>query len=334
MQGIRQQRWLQHWQERAPDYASFMLVILCGFLLARLVWGFIAEPRPPLAESAQTTETAAGDASPGFGEQIAGQHLFGQYTPGSTAKPVTNVQVTQLALTLKGLYSLPGNRGYAVIEENGQQNRYIPGQAIGNSGAILEQIHSDHILFRRNGLLEKLVLPPLAQSGGNSPAADMGGTMNPIPDMGGEMPADAEPPVIDDPPADLITPDAEGVPPQYQNQPPQPETEAPPAEGGTSLADFRQAVVNNNARLLEAISPQPYEKDGKMIGFQINPGSNVSLFNKLGFQQGDVVTSINGTPMNNPGSAMQIMQEASTASQINLNIIRNGQEISLPVSFQ
>lgn len=334
MQGIQQQRLLQNVLERAPNYVSFILVILCGFLLARLVWGFFAEPRPPLAESVQTTDLASSEAAPGFGEQIAEQHLFGQYTPGNTAKPVTNVQVTQLALTLKGLYALPGNRGFAVIEENGQQTRYASGQAIGQSGAVLEQIHSDHILFRRNGLLEKLVLPPLAQSGGNSPAAgDMGGGLPP--DMG-EMPPEIDPSIEQapdiPPPEDIITPNTETIPPQFQN--PQPEAVAPPPEAGNNLAEFRQAVVNNNARLLEVISPTPYEKDGKMIGFQLNPGSNAALFNQLGLQQGDIVTTLNGTPMNNPSSAMQIMQEASKATELNLNIIRNGQEISLPVSFQ
>ena len=92
--------------------------------------------------------------------------------------------------------------------------------------------------------------------------------------------------------------------------------------------------MNNNARLLEVATPQPYEANGKFKGFQLNPGSNTAMFSKLGFQAGDIVTAINGTTLDSPATAMQLLQGASTANQVNLTITRNGQEISLPISFQ
>ncbi len=92
--------------------------------------------------------------------------------------------------------------------------------------------------------------------------------------------------------------------------------------------------MNNNMRLLEVASPQPYERDGKFLGFQLSPGSNVAMFNQLGLQPGDIVTAVNGTVLENPAIAMRLLQEAATASQVNLNITRNGQEVSLPINFQ
>ncbi len=56
MQGTQHSRLFERVLERAPDYVSFGLVIVCGFLLARLTWMlFPAEPRPLLTETAATT---------------------------------------------------------------------------------------------------------------------------------------------------------------------------------------------------------------------------------------------------------------------------------------
>jgi type II secretory pathway component PulC len=38
--------------------------------------------------------------------------------------------------------------------------------------------------------------------------------------------------------------------------------------------------------------------------------------------------------LENPAIAMRLLQEAATASSVNLNITRNGQEVSLPINFQ
>ena len=56
MQGTQHSRLFDRWLGRAPDYVSFGLVIVCGFLLARLTWMlFPAEPRPLLTESATSS---------------------------------------------------------------------------------------------------------------------------------------------------------------------------------------------------------------------------------------------------------------------------------------
>lgn len=339
MQGSQHTRLFNRWLEHAPDYASFGLVIICGFLLARLTWMlFPAEPRPALT-TAQTSPTSFQSASPtqNLGEQIAGYHLFGNYQPDAAKPTQTNIQPTQLALKLQGVYAPAKRQGYAIIEENGQQKAYATGDSIGNSGAVLEQILAKHILLRRNGLLEKLELPKPELSGGGAPSA---GFMDGGGDAGGMEFA----PPVEEPPADIplpdvlptpemSTPDSPGAVP-----PPQPELDppegAPPNATGNSLSEFRQSVLNNNMRLLEVASPQPYTRDGKFMGFQLSPGSNLALFNQLGLQAGDIVTAINGTALDSPATGARMLQEAATAPQINLNVTRNGQEINLPINFQ
>ena len=232
------------------------------------------------------------------------------------------------------MYAPADNKGYAVIEESSQQKAYAAGDSIGNSGAVLEQILADHVLLRRNGLLEKLALPKPEQSGGG------GGAGAPV-DVGGDVPADmpvadfTQPPAEMMPPPEMFTPSEGAVPPPQPGMEQQtPEPAQPVPEPAANLGDFRQSVLNNNMRLLEVASPQPYERDGKFLGFQLSPGSNVALFNQLGLQAGDIVTAVNGTQLENPAVAMRMLQEAANASQVNLNITRNGQEVSLPINFQ
>ncbi len=331
MQGTQRARFVEQLLNRAPDYASFVLVILAGFMLARLLWGlFPTDQRPLLTSNDSGQVNNVTQAQPNLGDTLANYHLFGVYQADNGKSTPTNIQNTQLALKLQGVYAPPNNRGYAVIEENAQQKAYAAGEAIGNSGAVLEQILADHVLLRRNGLLEKLALPkPELSGGGNVAAANVGDNMPmdmPVVDF-------TTPPAPDImPPPEMFTPSEGAVPPPPEEMPPMEPQGA--AEAAPNLSEFRQSVMNNNMRLLEVASPQPYERDGKFLGFQLSPGSNVALFNQLGLQSGDIVTAVNGTALENPAVAMRVLQEAATANQVNLNITRNGQEVSLPINFQ
>ncbi len=333
MQNIRNSRWFDRALERSPDYVSFGLVILCGFLLARLTWAlFPADPRLPAADSSLPADQPA-SIMQDLGEKIANYHLFGRYEPNKAepaqAAPVRN---TQLALKLQGVFSA-GKQGQAVIEEGGQQKAYAIGQTIGNSGAVLENVYATYVELRYNGNLEKLELPKPELSGGAGAGPADGGFIDAPPDnyqpeipfMDGSMNA----PVMgaEGIPAEIL-PDNEtamGVPPPASGE--------APSGGDADLAKFRQDVMNNNMRLLEVASPQPYEVNGKFVGFKLQPGSKVDIFNKIGFQPGDIVTAVNGTVMDSPAAGMQALQSASTASSITLSITRGGQQISLPVSF-
>lgn len=336
MQANAPTRLLSRFLERTPDYVSLGLVILCGFLLARLVWLFFpAEPRPLQGEGTDSAFSSAPAApTQHLGEQLASLHLFGQYQADAVNKPATsNVQPTQLALKLQGIYAPSRGQGFAVIEESGQQKTYALGDSIGTSGAVLESINADHVLLRRNGVLEKLALPDPKLAGGG----DAG--------MAGDMPMDMPPPEMS-PPAEMLAPPEMFIPSEGAVPPPEdataaeaipvppPEESPPPDAGAVNLGDFRQSVLQNNMRLLEVASPQPYERDGKFLGFQLSPSSNVALFNQLGLQAGDIVTAINGTVLDSPATAMRSLQEAGSAAQVSLSITRNGQEINLPLNFQ
>jgi len=71
---------------------------------------------------------------------------------------------------------------------------------------------------------------------------------------------------------------------------------------------------------------------GKLKGYRIRPGRDRQLLSRFGLRSGDVVTSINGIPMDNPLKALELMRDVSSLSQISLEVERNGAPQSF--SFQ
>ena len=320
MQHIRQQHGLDYWIEKLPDYVSFALIILSGFLLARVVWLFFpASPQLPALDTQPTTSNTEMVSAQQRGTEIANYHLFGQPEVAKPAETKT-IQNSPLALKLAGIVEGKHQR-YAIINESGQQTVYAVGQAIGTSGAVLEDVKPDHVVLKRNNNLEKLPLPKTETSGGNGSGTDqvmdepaMMDDMGNVPDT----PPDIVPAQMETPPPVESAPNSNAIP-----------APIPPDAGAAVEPNMNAAKAN----LLSVVSPQPYEADGKFLGFKLMPGENAALFNQLGLQPGDLVTSLNGTLLDSPAAGMQAIQAASSLSQATLSITRGGQQLNLPISF-
>jgi general secretion pathway protein C len=73
----------------------------------------------------------------------------------------------------------------------------------------------------------------------------------------------------------------------------------------------------------------------------VYPGRNRQMFASLGLQPGDLVTSVNGTALDDPARANDIFNTLSTSDMVTVTVERNGQsqqlslntaQIHLPVS--
>ena len=102
---------------------------------------------------------------------------------------------------------------------------------------------------------------------------------------------------------------------------------APVASGGTSeLGQLRNDLVKNPGKLLDYVNISPIMTDGKMQGYRINPGKDVAFFHRIGLQSNDLAVSINGYDLRDNGQAMQIMNQLSSMTEMNLTVERNGQQ--------
>lgn len=81
--------------------------------------------------------------------------------------------------------------------------------------------------------------------------------------------------------------------------------------------------------LNDLVSPQPVRVGGKFIGFRLKPLKEPYFLDKLGLQQGDVITWINEVNLDNPMKGIRALESISSGDYVNMTVRRNGQDISL-----
>lgn len=87
---------------------------------------------------------------------------------------------------------------------------------------------------------------------------------------------------------------------------------------------LQQQLVENPAKLTDLIRPQPVFSNGKQLGYRVYPGRKRQQFLALGLKPGDLLTEINGTPLDDPARGAEIFRTLSEATQVSVTIERNG----------
>jgi general secretion pathway protein C len=103
---------------------------------------------------------------------------------------------------------------------------------------------------------------------------------------------------------------------------------------GQRLATLAQG--NNAAVLGGLVRAQPVFVGTKLTGYRIYPGGRTSVgaFTHLGLRPGDLITGVNGTPLDDPARANEILQTLSSLASANLTIQRNGQSQELTLNLE
>lgn len=303
---------LQRWLSRVPlsvwqTLVRAVLVFWLAYVLAQVVWMLTPTPRIPVASINSLAITAAPQSSSDKPNVDINQ--LKQLTPfGNPAAESVKVQTlnpeqeavdTQLNLQLSGLvYSNDEKVARAVIVSNSRQEVYAVGDPIADTNnATLAKILSDRVIINNNGKMEALWL------------------------------------FKDDPNAPKISQPYVASTPYnntYNEQPPVYTSE--PIQAATPSAD-QNPVVQMGTTLSDVVAMSIERKEGQIIGYKIRPGRNAELFNNLGLQTDDVVTAVNGMPLNNPGKIMEIYRSMGSATSANLQILRNGSTVNLDISL-
>ena len=95
---------------------------------------------------------------------------------------------------------------------------------------------------------------------------------------------------------------------------------------------LRQLAASNPGAITEILRPQPVFANGQQRGYRVYPGRNRQQFNKLGLLPGDMVTAINGTPLDDPARGMEILQSMNSATQVTVTVERNGQSSQININ--
>ena len=106
-----------------------------------------------------------------------------------------------------------------------------------------------------------------------------------------------------------------------------------PRPGGGQFADNLRRIAETNPTVFaEIVRPQPVFANGVQRGYRVYPGRNRQQFAKLGLQPGDLVLSINGTPLDDPQRGMEIFNTIGTSDRVTVTVERNGQPQELTLN--
>jgi general secretion pathway protein C len=72
---------------------------------------------------------------------------------------------------------------------------------------------------------------------------------------------------------------------------------------------------------------------GKLRGFRAYPGRNRAIFGKLGLRAGDLVTAINGTPLDDPQRSQDVFNTIQTSDHVTVTVERAGQKQDITLNI-
>lgn len=284
--------------KRLPVLVTLAVVLLLAHALAALTWTLLPAPAvealPPASVSGAGRMAAS---SPAAVVNMAQWHLFGEVQK-EAPKPLqqaVEAPDTHLNLKLRGVLASQNSvMARAIIADGkGVEESYaVNGDLPG--GAVLREIYADRVILEYRGRLEALRLPKETVGGFTDDTTDD--------DRGGSPAAAA----------------------------------LAPSRGDTSalLRQYRDALTNNPVSLMDLVRAEPVmdEASGQLKGYRISPGRDRQLLSRFGLRPGDVVTAVNGVPLDNPIKALEIMRDLAGANQVSLDVERNG--VSQSFAFQ
>ena len=295
-----------------------LLLMFClwGVLaLTRLIWALLPASDSPLPEAGQVinpvTMAAPADGGPAVNvARVQGWHLFGEagaLTPAqATAEQDARASVregiekgareTRLNLKLRGVVaSSEEGLGFAIIEQNSQQDIYAVEDKLPVQGNVtLAKVMRGRVVLDNGGTYELLEL--FDDSELNAQAAAL--------------------PALD------------------------PEESSPTAidrSGDTSASaiaqGYRERLYENPQSLAEVVSVSAVRENGQLLGYRIAPGKEREQFELLGFQPGDLVTSVNGIALDDPANTLSLYQAMRSASEAIFELQRDGTPVTVSVSL-
>lgn len=288
---------LQVWLGRTAAITAFLLALLLGDRLAVLAWDSVPVPQLPSPQGGASVETVVGERpSEGVAYQrIAGWHLFGKVAKAPPPPPEVPKEVPEEVPATQLRLSLRGVFHYPDVDRQ---------RAIIASPDGKEDVYTVGDALPGGATLEDI------------------GAQRVVLSRQGRLEALSFP---EDGLAGALGSRSQGF-------------GAPSAETTTlidavSMAQrYRETMQSDPTALADIAQVQPYIEAGNFRGFRLRPGRQPNLLRQLGLRPGDVVTSVDGVPLDSMAQAMESMTSMVESDQVDVTILRNGRQI--PYTFR
>jgi general secretion pathway protein C len=96
---------------------------------------------------------------------------------------------------------------------------------------------------------------------------------------------------------------------------------------------MRKLISDDPGLMADIMRPQPVFAQGKQKGYRVYPGRNRQAFSRLGLRPGDLVMSINGTPLDDPARGQEIFRTLGSSSEAHITVMRSGQQQDLTLNI-
>jgi len=294
--------------DRLPRWANTLLVAGIGVALAFVTLKALPAIMPvaddaPRSGSAVTALVGKSKGAPDIrqlAQAVSGRHLFGDFN-----KPVEVVDeapkevntISKLNLKLAGVFAYnPIERSMAIISvDNGDQEAFqIGSRIIGET--TLEEVHRDHVVIKNRGKLEKVLLSDDIKA---LPASQIPRAQTQQASNGG---AGADP-------------------------------NAPVELPSSNPRELRDYLARNPAMLGRVVAAEPYQENGKLLGYRITPKQNPEILEAQGIVAGDVITRVNNIQINSQKQGIRALRNVVKAEQLDVMVLRDGVEVPLTISL-
>jgi general secretion pathway protein C len=108
---------------------------------------------------------------------------------------------------------------------------------------------------------------------------------------------------------------------------------APQTAGSQVVERVKRMIAQDPGSVAEIMRPQPVFANGQQRGYRVYPGRNRAQFARLGLRPGDLVMSVNGTPLDDPQRGMEIFRSIGSADQVRVTVERNGRPQELVLNM-
>jgi general secretion pathway protein C len=101
-----------------------------------------------------------------------------------------------------------------------------------------------------------------------------------------------------------------------------------------SLRQYRDLALQNPSQLADVVQVAPRNDGGRFVGYEVQPGRDPGLLNRVGLMPGDIVTSVNGIALDTPARALGVLRSLRGRNEVTIEIQRGGVPRTISVNLQ
>jgi general secretion pathway protein C len=106
------------------------------------------------------------------------------------------------------------------------------------------------------------------------------------------------------------------------------------APGGPNMESIRDATGIDAAALASQVQVFPVLENGRFAGVRLSAGRDSELFERSGLRPTDIVTAVNGIPLDGPQRQSELLESLRDARSLQLTIRRDGREQQVGVDLK